>query len=375
MLASFCSIPRRIVLSAIGWCLAGGAFGLGMPAVAATDPGFLIGGDVSALPVLEQHGAVYRQDGRRGDALVILRRTGMNCFRLRLFVSPNHEGIVANDLAYTLALARRVKATGAALILDLHYSDTWADPAKQFKPAAWASLPFDQLVAQVGAYTRSVLAQFAREGVTPDIVQIGNEITNGMLWPDGRVEFAHGEELAAWSRLVRLLRAGIEAVGSGPGRPQVMLHVESTGNVPRTLAFFRHVQTAGLHFDLVGLSYYPEWHGGIADLKATLDAVAETVRKPIVVVETAYPWKPDEHWRGRPHLDWPLTPAGQREFLQAVVAAVRAVPGGLGRGVCYWYPESVVVPGVHSWLGGSCALFDDRGRLLPAAEFGLKSHP
>lgn len=332
---------------------------------------FLVGADISALPVFERQGAVYRRAGKSGDALGLLREAGINCFRLRLFVAPNHEGVVTNDLEYTLALAKRVKASGAALMLDLHYSDTWADPAKQFKPAAWEKLPFDRLVRQVGDYTRDVLARFAREGVTPDYVQIGNEITNGLLWPDGRVEFAEGDaDPGPWQRLAQLLGAGIGAVPSGPGQPKIVLHIENPGKRDKCVWFFRHALRAGLRFDVMGLSYYPDWHGGIAGLRATLDALAAEFHRPVLVAEAAYPWKDDEHWTNRPNMTWPKTPEGQRRFLGEVIAAVRAVPGGLGRGLLYWQPESVPTPGLSAWAGGSCALFDDRGEMLPGATFG-----
>jgi arabinogalactan endo-1,4-beta-galactosidase len=118
---------------------------------------------------------------------------------------------------------------------------------------------------------------------------------------------------------------------------------------------------------MIGVSYYPEWHGGIPQLRAALDALAAEFRKPVLVVETAYPSRKDEHWKGRPNLNWPLTPAGQRRFLSEVAQAVTDVPGGLGAGVVYWHPESVPVDGIAVWLGGSCGLFDRKGRVLPAA--------
>lgn len=362
------TVPNTTLLLGV---LAAGCGALG--GVAKEIP-FLLGADVSALPVFEQHGISYKRDGKAGDALALFRQAGMNCFRLRLFVNPNHEGVVTNDLDYTLALAKRVKASGAALMLDLHYSDTWADPGKQFKPAAWAQLPFDQLVRQVGDYTRDVLVRFAREGVTPEYIQIGNEITNGLLWPDGRVEFADGDgDPGPWERLARLLRAGIDAVPAGPGQPKVILQIENPGKRDKCLWFFRHAQRAGLRFDIIGVSYYPDWHGGIAGLRDTLDVLAAEFQRPVIVAEAAYPWKDDEQWTTRPNMDWPKTPEGQRRFLGEVIAAVRSVPGGLGRGVLYWHPEAVLTPGLSVWAGGSCALFDDQGEMLPGADFGRTS--
>lgn len=322
------------------------------------------------MATLEQHGAVYREGRRAGDALAILRDRGVNCFRLRLFVAPNGEAVVTNDLAYTVALAKRVKATGAKLLLDVHYSDTWADPAKQFKPAAWSALPFLELVATVQTYTTATLQAFVRDGVAPDFVQLGNEITNGLLWPDGRVEFATRAEAADWSRLGELLRAahaGLDAAFPAGGRPRSILHIESPHQLERALWFCREATAARVPFDMVGVSYYPEWHEGLPQLRRALDELARTFGKPVLVVETAYPWKNDEHWQSRPHLAWPLTPAGQKRFVRDVVDAVRATPGGLGAGVFYWNPEGVPVRDLGAWVGGSCSLFGDSGRVLPAA--------
>ncbi len=283
---------------------------------------------------------------------------------------------MTNDLDYTIALARQVKATGARWMLDLHYSDTWADPAKQFKPAAWARLPFPELVATLRAYTRGVLERFVRAGVTPDYVQLGNEITNGLLWPDGRVEYRENDA-AAWNRLNQLLTAayaGLDDAFPGGGRPLAVLQIESPNQPQRALWFCRRAAESGWKFDVIGVSYYPEWHGDLDTLRATLTARARAFRKPVLVVETAYPWKWDEHWDARKaSLTWPVTPEGQRQFLRDVAQVVRDLPDGLGAGVVYWHPESVRVSGLHAWVGGSCALFDDQGNLLPAADFAAAS--
>lgn len=348
--------------------LSGFALLAAVTAAFAAEP-FYAGADLSALPIYEQRGAKFSEDGRTEDALQLLRSAGMNGVRLRLFVDPKPEGIVDNSLDYTVALARRVKAAGAAFMLDLHYSDTWADPQKQFKPAAWEQLSFDDLVARVGAYTRAVLARFEREGLRPEFVQIGNEITNGTLWPDGRVSFGAPaeEDAAAWTRLARLLRAGIDAVPRGEGQPRIILHIESGGDLAKSLWWFRHARAAGLDYDILGLSYYPDWHGGLANYRRTLAALADEFQKPIMVVEAGYPWRSAKKWTEKQNMDWPLTPEGQAEFLRDVVQAVREIPGGLGRGVWYWHPESLQLPGHYAWEGGTCALFDERGEMLPGA--------
>ncbi len=331
---------------------------------------WLAGADVSALATFERHGAVYRDGRRAGDALAILRARGVDCFRLRLFVAPNGEDAVTNDLAYTLDLARRVKRSGAAFLLDIHYSDTWADPGKQFKPAAWEGQPLPQLAATVRRYTADVLRAFAAAGVAPDYVQLGNEITNGLLWPEGRVEYAQRDDAAAWDRLGTLLRAAhdglVDACADG-ARPRTILHLESPHQLERLLWYCRQATAQRVPFDMIGVSYYPEWHGGLAELRAALGALAAEFRKPVLVAETAYPSRKDEHWRGRPHMDWPLTPAGQRRFVREVAQVVAEAPEGLGAGVFYWHPEAVPVDGLAVWVGGSCGLFDRKGRVLPGA--------
>ena len=342
------------------------------------DGQFLVGADVSALSTFETHGAIYQREGKKADALRILCGEGMNCFRLRLFVAPDHRDAVTNDLEYTLKLAKRVKATGAALLLDIHYSDTWADPAKQFKPAAWKDLPFEELKTQVRNYTCAVLKRFAAEGVKPDYLQLGNEITNGFLWPEGHVEFSQPENHGAWERLGGLLRASHDGMTDAypeGARPVTILHIESPHQRERALWFCREAVAAGVSFDMIGMSYYPEWHGTVAQLGETLTDLAREFKKPIVVAETAYPWMPDEHWIGCPNMNWPLTPDGQKRFLREVLAVVRALPDGLGRGVIYWHPESVPVSGMPVWLGGSCALFDRKGGVLPAAGFARDAVP
>src|SRR5215813_569717 len=150
---------------------------------------FMAGADISSLKVLEDHGATYTDNGVPGNAIDILRDHGVNWFRLRLFVNPNSasDPFVINDLNYTIALAQRAKSVGAKLLLDLHYSDTWADPGHQTKPAAWSSLSFTDLVQRVHDYTRDAISSMNQAGVLPDMVQVGNEISNGMLWNSGYV--------------------------------------------------------------------------------------------------------------------------------------------------------------------------------------------
>lgn len=335
--------------------------------------GMLLGGDVSALARLEQWGAVYRDaDGDAGDALDILRGAGANTFRLRLFVDPDGSDVVVNDLAYTIALAGRVKATGATLLLDIHYSDTWADPAKQFTPAAWDTLDIDVLEAQVEAYSADVIAQMKAAGVLPDIVQIGNEIDGGLLWPLGKMGWDGYTAPENYERFGRLLEAGIRGVRSAlddGDDVRIMLHYSNGASTSGTRWFFDHVAAQGVDYDMIGLSWYPFWHGTLAQLRANLDATAARYGRPIVVVETTYPWRngwnPDgalPGWNA-----WAFTPEGQAAFLRDLVDTVAQMQNGLGAGVLWWYPEAINRPGRSVWGSGSLALFDAGAALLPAA--------
>jgi arabinogalactan endo-1,4-beta-galactosidase len=323
---------------------------------------FLTGGDISALPKLESLGAVYKDGGQAGDALVIMRKHGCTCFRVRLFVNPTLKEVVVQDLPYALRLGQRIKASGARLLLDLHYSDTWADPGKQTKPAAWTNLAFNALEKQVETYTADVMKAFKEARCLPDIVQVGNEITPGFLWPEGKL----GAKEGGWDKFAVLLRAGIRGVRkplAGGERVQVMLHVDCGGSEEGTRRFFDNLRERHVEFDLIGLSYYPWWHGGLDKLRENLSQTALRYGKPIMVVETAYPWRPHDE---KKNMNWPMTPQGQAQFLRDVGEAVRAAPNGLGCGVIWWYPESVRTQGLHVWKGGDVALFDADGNALPA---------
>ena len=362
-----------VLLAGLGGCSRTTAPGNGTPdprrGLGGAKPAspFLLGADISMLARMDDLGAVFREHGRPRDPLRILADHGANACRLRLFVHPNHVDAVVNDLPYTLTLAERVHKAGMKLLLDIHYSDTWADPGHQTKPAAWKNLDFEELEGRVEDYTASVLTAFRQRGVLPDIVQLGNEITAGFLWPEGKLGGDSPER--QWDRFATLLRAAVRGVrrAQTKGRPvRILIHIDRGGDPAGTRWFFDHLAARNVPFDLIGLSYYPWWHGPLDSLRATLRMTAERYGKPILVVETAYPYR-GERWR-KDHLAWPISPEGQRAFLAEVIRIVRATPNGLGRGVFYWYPESVPVPGIFVWNGGETALFDKDGEALPAVE-------
>jgi arabinogalactan endo-1,4-beta-galactosidase len=313
-------------------------------------PRIAIGADVSFLPQAEAQGAVFKDHGVAAPGLQILRKHGYGWVRLRIMNDPQ---TLPNNLSYTIAEAKQARALGFGLLLDFHYSNDWADPSHQITPVAWQKLKHKQLVDAVYTYTRDTIAAFKAAGVLPDMVQVGNEITSGMLWPDGKLP-------DNWDNFTDLLKAGIRGVNDGAGdgkKPKIMLHIDQGGNSETTQWFFSHVLAAHVPFDVIGQSYYPWWQGSLADLKANLAFMASNYRKPIIVVETAYSWKPD-NYRKKPG-PYPETPQGQADFLAAVAQTVAATPNGLGRGVFWWEPA------VNNDLVRR-ALFDDKGEALPA---------
>jgi len=345
--------------------------------VQVTDSMFL-GADVSALERIEQAGGVFRDGGQAGDAVAILRAKGANGFRLRLFVDPDHTEVQVNDLDYTVRMASRIKAAGARLMLDLHYSDTWADPSHQTVPAAWAALGIDSLERRVEAYTADVVTRLEQAGALPDIVQVGNEIDAGFMWPLGQLSYG-GDSLTSWDRFTRLLKAAIRgvraALGSGDS-VRVLLHYSQGCSGGGTRWFFDHIAAAGVPYDLIGVSYYPWWHGTLAALESNLRATAVRYGRDVMVVEASYPWRAGgwESWPTVPGaMSWTVSPQGQAQFLRDLLDAVAAVPDGRGAGVVWWYPEAIQVSGLFIWGGGSLALFDAGGNVLPAAaEFGVR---
>ena len=327
-------------------------------------PDFLAGGDLSFLAREEQLGAVYKDGDRPQDALQIFKAHGWNTVRLRLWVHPTGQREYINDLPYTVALAKRVKKAGFRFLLDLHYSDTWADPGQQTKPAAWKDLPFDALARQVQTYSRGVVATLRWNNAMPDIVAVGNETVNGMLWPDGRVEGPNG-----WTKYATLLKAGIAGVREGAKplpSPQIMVHINNGADTQLTQWFFDHLnpQKQGIQFDLIGLSYYPDGKNTLAQLKEALAADARKYHKPLVIAETAFPQNGTPGPNQVVYTKYGRTPEGQRRFLADLMAVVRETPDGLGRGVLYWQPEWVPIQGLPNYNHGN-SLFDDGFNALP----------
>ena len=364
------------------------------------------GVDISMLETVEDAGGTFQLNGTSQDLLPLLKSQGVNLVRLRLWVDPKSTsnevyGGGDSDLARVIRLAKRAKAQNMAFMLDLHYSDFWTDPGKEFKPKAWAALSTDELVAQVQSYTQDVVGQLITAGVAPDYVQIGNELNSGMLWPTGKNWAANGETVGGFDVLARLLSAGVtglraaETAGGVTTPAKTILHLAEGGNNSKFRWWFDEITKRKVSFDIIGISYYPYWHGTLAALQSNMNDMVSRYSKPVMVVETAYAFTLENgdslgnnfgQASDATNGGYPATAAGQRSFLKDLKAKIAAVPNGQGLGFVYWEPDWLPVNDATwatdagiSYLnttgnGGNAwenqALFDFSGDALPAlAEF------
>ena len=308
---------------------------------------FAKGADVSWLPQMEATGyRFYDTDGKEKDCLQLLKERGMNTIRLRVFVNPSQDKTNGHcSKEETVAMALRAQKAKMRIMIDFHYSDTWADPAKQAKPAAWANLSFDALQKKVYEHTFDVLTALKKAGVTPEWVQVGNEIPGGMLWPDGSTN--------NWAQLAQLLNKGYEATKAVNPKIKVIVHVDEGNNNEKFRWFFDKATEHQVKYDVIGLSYYPFWikkdySETIADLQNNLNDMASRYQKEVMVVEVG---GVDEQVQNT------------KELLAATIKAVRAVPNNKGLGVLYWEPQ-----GAKSWSGYGLSAWQPDGKPSPALD-------
>ncbi|HVS71776.1 MAG TPA: glycosyl hydrolase 53 family protein [Phycisphaerae bacterium] len=294
---------------------------------------YAFGADLSSTFGLEASGKVFKDvDGTAKPAVQILKDHGYNWVRLRVCVEP---ATLPQTTEYTVAAAKRVKALGMHWLLDIHYSNAWADPTNEPTPRAWQGLSHAELVKTLYEYTRDTIAAFAKEDALPDIIQVGNEVSNGFLWPNAKLP-------EHWDDFADLIYAGINGIDAGRGnhvRPKIMIHVDHGGNVDKTRAFFDKLNSYDIPYDMIGFSFYPWSHGNLLDLKANLAFASQTYGKDVMVVETGYYYEPSRYFRQTPG-PFPETPEGQAQWLDAVNNIVMNVPGGRGKGVFWWEPAS-----------------------------------
>lgn len=330
------------------------------------------GADVSMLPEIEKAGGRYFDGGKPGDAITILRDNNCEWFRLRLFVEPTSDVKknwgATQDLKTAKTLAKRIKAAKGKFLLDLHYSDTWADPGHQTKPKSWESLSFDDLQQKVETYTAAVLGELREGGTFPDMVQVGNEITPGMLWPDGALNVPKDQQPLQWEKFGKLLSAGIRGVRTvEPDRSKlpVMIHIHGGGAKGAPTWFFNQLAKQPVEFDLIGLSCYVSNGESLDVLKQNINQLIDQHHKPVIVAEVSYPWKAAE--KKRDSMQWDVTPEGQKQFVTDLKKILAESHQQKALGYFWWYPEAIPAGDLHIWRGGSEALFDNQGQLLPAA--------
>lgn len=272
----------------------------------------MLGADISFLPQLEDRGIKFSDKGVEKDAIQILKDHGFNYIRLRIFNEPARDSGYAPgkgycNLAYTKQMAKRVKAAGMKLLLDFHYSDYWADPGKQYKPAAWRGQSFTQMKKSLYDFTYEVMSELKAQGTTPDMVQVGNEINHGIVWPEGSI--SHPDSTA------QLIMAGTAAVKAVAPETVMMLHVALGGQNHESVFFIDEMVKRGVPFDVIGESYYPKWHGTLDDLRDNLNDLVRRYNKDVIVVEYS-------------------------ALKEDVNRIAFSLPNGKGKGTCIWEPLS-----------------------------------
>lgn len=361
---------------------------------------YIKGMDISSLDEIERLGAKFYDNGEEQELIEILKKYDTNYIRLRLWNDPKTEdgrpyGAGNTDYETTLRMAKRVKTAGLGFLLDFHYSDFWADPGKQRKPKAWVGMNVDELENAVYEFTKEMVSGFVKEGAAPDMVQVGNELSNGLLWPEG--------QWPNFANIARFVSAGIRAVKETCPEAKIMIHLDNGGNNELYRKWFDEYINVnkGEDFDVIGLSYYPFWHGDLNALANNMNDIAVRFGKELVIAEVSmghttkdyaeYEKLAPENRKGmatKPALcekvPFAMTVDGQCEFMKAFLEVVENVPENKGRGFFYWEAGWLPVEG-SGWAteealeyikeSGPCgnewanqALFDYDGNALPALE-------
>ena len=359
---------------------------------------FVKGMDLSTLLELERCGARYYDKGQERDILAIMKDYDVDTIRLRLWNDPKSEsgewyGAGNNDLSETIAIGKKVTEAGFGVLLNFHYSDFWADPGKQIKPKAWKDFGMEELEKAVYDFTKESLEKILDEGVNVTMIQVGNELSNGLLWPEGRVP--------NYDNIYRLVSAGLKACREIDSKIPLMIHLDNGGNNALYREWFDNFTQRGGDFDYIGLSYYPFWHGSLDMLEYNMNDIAVRYGKDLIVAEVSmgftmesyqqYEKLSDEERKGyatKPSLvekiDYPMTIQGQKDFTEDFLNRVGKVNGNHGKGFFWWEPAWIPVPG-SGWATpaslkymndpGPCgnewanqALFDYDGNTLPALE-------
>ena len=367
----------------------------------------IAGADFTTLAEVEANGGrFYDYNGREIDLVEFLASQGITSARLRLWLDPygkNGEPYLGGttDEKCVMGLVERADRAGMSIMLDLHYSDFWADPGRQMIPKVWQGMESAAMADALYEYTARTLDRFVRTGADIESVQVGNEITNGMLWPAAAL--TAGKPRRGYDELARFLRRGTEAVRTSSDALSI-LHLENSGNNAIWTEWFDEITARGVVFDEIGASYYPYWHGSLEAMRDNLSAVAERYDRDIRIVETSYAFTSNRYpttakdpvslcmtnddntrFDGFP-MPYAATPEGQCDYLRALFSAAASIPGGRCKGI-YWWEPAWIPAGSSGWASdaalGYCheegkkkgnewanqCLFDYSGHVLPALKF------
>lgn len=349
---------------------------------------FVRGADVSHLMQNEYYGAVYYDsDGVQKDALQILKNHGINTVRIKVWNDPGnraftpsrlHDPLGFNNVYWATRLAVRAREMGFRIMIDFHYSDTWADPGKQFVPHEWLGLSVPDMAEALYDFTHATLELMVDHGVTPEWVQVGNEIPGGMLWPYG--QWWNTAVGGSWENLVQFLKAGHDAVKDVDPAIKVVIHYDNSGQTAGTQSYYDNLRARGVEWDVTGLSFYPQWHGTFDQMNLTVLNLASRYNKPVNIVETAHPWTTVNYDQTGnalgllPGFPYAADVNGQIGFLDELVIRLKAVPAGLGEGMVYWEPEWTPVIG-GGWAVGegsgweNAGVFDQNGWVLSSIDY------
>jgi arabinogalactan endo-1,4-beta-galactosidase len=316
---------------------------------------YAFGVDISFVKNRVDRGGEFRDGSEAKHPLTIFRDHGYNWGRVHLCNEPVQR--LPQDLDYVIASGQDLKKHDMKFLLDLMFSNGWANPTTQPMPSRWVDMNHEQRVEAVYEFCRDTLAALRDADAMPDMVQVGNEIGNGFLWPDGRL-YPEQDKPSNWSNVADYLKAGIKGIREAAGDTpvQIMIHVDHGGDVPLTRGFYDQMKERGVEYDVIGLSFYPWSHGTLLDLRDNLHATALRFNKPIILVETGYHFEPSRSFQEiKP--PFPETPEGQRQWLEAANEIVMNTPNGLGRGVFWWEP-----------MMRGRGYFDGDGNALPIIE-------
>jgi len=314
---------------------------------------FVKGADIGWLPQMEATGyKFYNNSGIEEDCFEILKDHGINTIRLRAWVNPSDNKTSGHcSTEETVAMALRAKKWGMRVMIDLHYSDSWADPGQQQKPKAWVGHDFPTLLTDVYDYTLSVMNALKVAGVYPEWVQVGNETAGGMIYPEGST--------SNWEQLAQLINKGYQAIKDVSPATKVILHVDQGNNNERFRTWFDNATSHGAKYDVIGLSYYPYWLKGkpdytlsIDDLANNLNDMASRYKKEVMIVEVG---------------NEEIKEQNTYDMLLSVMQKVKEVPQNKGLGVIYWEPE-----GAKSWSNYALSAWGENGRPTKALDAFFK---